>query len=100
RGEVVCRYAGPLQVGRSAGTRAVLFAGDGRARMKRAPGPVACAVLADAADLPDLAKCAEAARHGTVALRTSPAFAAAHPALVRPDGTALPLVVHPGDPLH
>ncbi|MFZ5480979.1 MAG: carbamoyltransferase C-terminal domain-containing protein [Myxococcota bacterium] len=99
-GQVVCRYAGALEIGRSAATRAVLFAGDARGAMKRPPGPVACAVLAGEADFADLDRCADAARFGTVALRASPAFAARYPTLVRADGTALPHVVGEGHPLH
>lgn len=110
-GKSVCRFVDGAEFGpRSLGQRSVLFpVHDGEARdraqraMRREPAvPVACATLAEAAagSFAGLDRAAEAARFAAVAFPATAAFAAAYPAAVHADGTALPQVVAPGDGLH
>jgi carbamoyltransferase len=109
-GRIVCRFAGALEIGpRPLGNRSVLFRADDPAvreraqrAMRRDPAsPVGCATLSEAAETSflGLSRVAESARFATTTLRVTPAFRDAAPGVVHADGTALPQVVHPGDPL-
>ncbi len=109
-GQVVARVTDTAEVGpRAHGTRAVLFRADDASvvqRARQATGrdpslPVGFAVrAARAAEVVALPPGLDAvARFGGAALTLHADARARWPAVVNPDGTCLPVVVHPGDVL-